>query len=475
MQTVASREFTQEAQSAFARLTHDHNPMHMDAMAARRTQAGAPVVHGIHALLWALDHLAASDAHFSQVRELKASFYKWIYVGAVAKLVVLASDETETRAQIRVGNTVVISVVARFGGAAVSAPADVVPRRHETIPTSAKALDLPFEAMAGMSGSVEVVAGSLDPLFPSLVRVLDSERVAAIGALSRIVGMLCPGLHSIFASIALQVREENDAMGALDFSVASTIDRYRLVKMSVAGSGLFGTTEAFMRFPPARQLTMKQVAGEIKAGEFAGVHALIVGGSRGLGELTAKLIAAGGGAVTITYAVGKTEAIAVAEEIEKAGGQCRVIPYNATQPSMPQLADLSVPTHVYYYATTQIFRVKEALFSPATYQDFASIYVDGFYDLCKALSELSTAAVRVFYPSSIAVVERLRDMTEYAMAKSAGEVLCDDMNLYLRGVQVVHKRLPRLATDQTLSVIPVPFADALEVLLPIVREVQGTQ
>ena len=49
--------------------------------------------------------------------------------------------------------------------------------------------------------------------------------------------------------------------------------------------------------------------------EFAGSTALIVGGSRGLGALTAKILAAGGGKVIITYATGRADAEDLTEEI----------------------------------------------------------------------------------------------------------------------------------------------------------------
>ena len=54
------------------------------------------------------------------------------------------------------------------------------------------------------------------------------------------------------------------------------------------------------------QLLDAQVAHRVRPGIFAGQTALIVGGSRGLGEVTAKLIAAGGGTPIITYQAGKS-------------------------------------------------------------------------------------------------------------------------------------------------------------------------
>jgi hypothetical protein len=64
-------------------------------------------------------------------------------------------------------------------------------------------------------------------------------------------------------------------------------------------------------------------------------------------------------------------------------------------------------------------------------------------------------------------------MTEYAMAKSAGEALCADMNRALKPLHVTVTRLPRLPTDQTASITPVKTASSLETMLPVVREVQS--
>ena len=55
---LTSRTFTEADQMRFADVSGDRNPMHLDALKARRTQAGVPVVHGVHLLLWALDAAA---------------------------------------------------------------------------------------------------------------------------------------------------------------------------------------------------------------------------------------------------------------------------------------------------------------------------------------------------------------------------------------------------------------------------------
>ena len=73
---LASRCFSLEDQIAFAKLSSDWNPMHLDQAFARRTQVGAPVVHGIHNLVWAAD--AVLRAFPIRVANIRARFLQGI-------------------------------------------------------------------------------------------------------------------------------------------------------------------------------------------------------------------------------------------------------------------------------------------------------------------------------------------------------------------------------------------------------------
>ena len=60
------------------------------------------------------------------------------------------------------------------------------------------------------------------------------------------------------------------------------------------------------------------------------------------------------------------------------------------------------------------------------------------------------------------------------MAKAAGELLCAEINRFRPGIHVITRRLPRVLTDQTVSLIQRNSEDALAVMLPIVRMMQLT-
>jgi NAD(P)-dependent dehydrogenase (short-subunit alcohol dehydrogenase family) len=206
--------------------------------------------------------------------------------------------------------------------------------------------------------------------------------------------------------------------------------------------------------------------------EFRGTTALIVGGSRGLGALTARIIAAGGGRVVITYVVGKVEAEEIAAEIGTEA--CRVLRYDVREPPLAQLSGLEDSVNqLYYFSTPHIAHQKQTLFTPELFERYCQFYVNGFYSLCSAMRAGERRKLSVFYPSSVYVNDRPRGMLEYSMAKAAGELLCAEINRLVGEVRVVVHRLPRVLTDQTASVMSLHNIDAFKILLPIIREMSG--
>ena len=472
--SLAKRTFSGADQERFAAASGDRNPMHMDAVQARRTQAGAPVVHGIHMLLWALDSFAAGREVMPALRGVRARFDKFVYLGEEVEAVLAREGPTGARVNVCVDGGARSSVTMEFGEAVEGCP-EWAGGELEGLPLSAVASTMEFEQMAGRSGRVGFAMTEADAAaqFPAATKWLGARRVAAIAASTYLVGMVLPGLHSIYSELSVRACEDAEGRDGLAFRVTETDERFRTVEEEIAGGGVRGTVRSFARNPPVEQATMKSLRGVVGEGEFAGSVALVVGGSRGLGELRAKLIATGGGSVVITWKAGREDAERVAEEIRAAGGACETLAYDAQRPAAEQLAGLrEAPTHGYFFATPAIARAQAEVFVAERLRDFLGVYVEGFWQLAQEL-RAKRAGVSLFYPSSIFVTERPKKMTEYAMAKAAGEVLCADMNAALAPLHVTVSRLPRLPTDQTSSFLENESADPLATLLPLVREVQS--
>jgi NAD(P)-dependent dehydrogenase (short-subunit alcohol dehydrogenase family) len=471
---LAQRVFGSDDQRQFASVSGDQNPMHVDPLYARRTQGGAPVVHGINLLLWSFDCFASAQLDLPPLSSFSAKFNKFVYLGEQVELRLVQQEPNCSRLSLSVDNDIRSEVTIEFG-----APEQHLPQwvDRSLVPQSPvpAALDPSLKQIPERSGSLAfcMTAEQGVALFPSAARWLGARRIMALAASSYLVGMVCPGLHSLYSELSIEACPESDAVEFLAYRVSKIYPRLRLAKQEIAGGGIAGTVTCFVRTPPVQQVTMEKLAGIVDSAEFAGSVALVVGGSRGLGELTAKLIATGGGRVFITWQSGSEDAESVAREIRSAGGVCETLAYDAQKPAEGQLAALgSAPSHAYYFATPPIFRSQAEVFSRERLKEFLAVYVDGFWQLSQAL-RARQPRLSMFYPSSVAVTERPRGMTEYSMAKAAGEVLCADMNVSLAPMRVTAIRLPRLPTDQTASVTAAKAADPVETMLPIVREVQS--
>ena len=102
---MPQRVFTSEDQLAFADLSGDFNPLHLDPVLARRLLFGRQVVHGLHALLWSLDNHLKSLAQPLELRTVKASFQAGIGVGQTVRCMVTRQDECQVAFQLETDST----------------------------------------------------------------------------------------------------------------------------------------------------------------------------------------------------------------------------------------------------------------------------------------------------------------------------------------------------------------------------------
>jgi len=475
---VPVRTFSMSDQEFFARVSADYNPLHLSVLVARRTQAGAPVVHGVHAVLWVLDVLARQGLAISDLTSLKVQFSKFVYIDQPVTIRIVCQDSASAKVELDGDIPSLMTFILRFGHRKKAEDAKPVAGGAIIIPGSVP-IERSFAELGDLSGSLKSpneMNTELCAAFPVASKALGGARIAALAQTSTLVGMVCPGRHSIFSSLAVDFVDGLVGEGEIAFRVAKTDKRFSMITMAVAGSGITGDVLAFVRRAPSAPATVAQCNTKIRKGEFSAVSALIVGGSRGLGAATASLIAAGGGRVTVTYAQGRDEALAICRNINAACGEdvADAVRLDVRMDFAEQAKDWKCEfTQLYYFATSQIFRQKSTSFSEASFQEFYSIYVERFYRLCCYVAETCAADfLPVFYPSSEAVTIRPKGLTEYAMAKAAGELLCADMGNFLPKIRVHSHRIPRTTTDQTLTLTAVPAEDPLDVMLPQIRALQ---
>ncbi|MGP4813934.1 hypothetical protein, partial [Psychrobacter sp. 1Y10] len=65
------------------------------------------------------------------------------------------------------------------------------------------------------------------------------------------------------------------------------------------------------------------------------------------------------------------------------------------------------------------------------------------------------------------------DTLEYVMAKTAGETLASTLARTIPNLRTVIERLPRVKTDQTATIFPVPAVPPSVLMLPIIRRLSA--
>ncbi|MBE7210753.1 MAG: SDR family NAD(P)-dependent oxidoreductase [Gluconacetobacter diazotrophicus] len=477
---VAARTFTMADQLAFAALSGDHNPLHMDPVTARRTAAGACVVHGVQALAWALEQLAPL-LPLRELRGLDADFSRFLLVGEPATLVLSARAADRVVAELRTGSTRAALYRLRFDGAADPPPADPpsdTPPADAFPPDAIVPLAPDWIGTAAAAGTMPFFRSDADPAasHPGLSAAIGADRVAGLLALTRLVGMVSPGLHSTFHRIELRLVARAAAPGAagrLRFETVASDARFSTVSIAVHADGLDGRVRASRRAPPAAQPGSIALRDLVAPRRFPGNTALVVGGSRGLGEVTAKLLGLAGVDTILTYNAGAAEAHAVVDDIVAAGGRARALRLDVSSPSAAFLDALpAVIGSLYFFATPRIAGNPGSSYAPELFRSYLGVYVDAFHALCACLSARGDRPLHVFYPSTVFVSEPTRAMAEYAMAKAAGEILAADMTSFMPNVRVEVVRLPRLPTDQTAGLFEREMASVAETMLPIVLRIE---
>ena len=467
---MTQRVFTSDDQLAFAKLSGDFNPLHLNPVLARRLLFGRQVVHGLHALFWSLNYHLESRTQPLELRTVKANFQAGIGVGQTVRCLVTPQDEYRVAIQLETDNNSAVWIEITWSPL----------RQHwsgtlpKMSPDPETCRERSIEEVAAASGRVALYfnGGLAGELFPNLTRVLPPVQLAALLATTRLVGMECPGHHSIYSSLNLVFFSDSAGVPNLNYQVTDCNKRLALVLMDVEAPGVKGQVKAFLRPKPQRQPGFTDICRQVEPQEFSAQRALIVGGSRGLGEVTAKLLAAGGAEVMLTYYRGQQDAQRIVEEMVSNGANADCLMLNVLDPSpgLPsRIANRSKPMYLYYFATPFIFGAAKGKFSSQRFATFSEYYVTGFLRTVQAVAGPATGLQKVFYPSSTAIDELPLDMGEYAAAKMAGEIICDFLQKTHPGLAIHKPRLPRVATDQTVSLLPVSNQEPVPVLLNNLR------
>lgn len=460
---IAQKIFTLDDQIRFAKFSGDYNPIHVDPLAARKTLSGQCIVHGMHLLLWCLESVLGKEKLF--ISEVQVAFQKPVFLQELISCIWVAE---KNKILIFKENALLTQIKIKTNLSNFKSNIEI---QNNSFPSKKQPNELTFDQCKNMIDQKFEIFGEPElgiELFPILSKKIGSIVAIELAGLSQVVGMECPGLYSLYTSLNVKFRANRSDNSS--YSVINHDQRFNLFKIAVEGKSLEAEIEAFLRPPPVVSASIKTLKSQVKKDEFKNISALIIGGSRGLGEVVAKLIAAGGGDSVITYNKGESESKILQNEIRSYGGKCEVRQLTISKHSAVP-CDINEFNQVYFFASPKIFGKRGQEYDLNLEKQFTDIYVHGFESICRSILQREIS-VTILYPSTIAIDEPIPALLEYISAKVQGEQISNDLNNN-KLIKILTPRLPRLDTDQTMSMVKVASEDTVNVLLPLIREMQN--
>ena len=304
-------------------------------------------------------------------------------------------------------------------------------------------------------------------IFPTLASGQPRSSLAALLAATRIIGMKVPGEHSVFLQLDLAFAPPAAGNQPFTYRVSEFRKSSQRVAIAIESATCRGTLWGLARPAPVMQPDMAEVKKHVAAQRFSGRRILVVGGSRGLGELAAKILAAGGALVALTYRIGKEDAARVVADIEAHAGHVTAFELDIDGRDWEESLSARCAgfDHLCYFATPPIIDGDGQTLSVPLFQKYSEIYVSGFMRIAQWLARHTGGKFSLFNASSVAAeTPPLRNL-EYSAAKAASEACCRWLAVACPLARIHIARFPRLITDQTASFLSVAEHDNLGTVL----------
>ena len=466
---MIKRKFTINDGQFFAECSGDYNPIHVDPIISRRYMFGQPIVHGLHAVLWALDVWFNQKDDYVKLISLNVSFPKAVVLDKTTEYELVKESGSHSVIEIRQNSVICAKIKLSHS------EQDSLEIMDSWIidgnPPKKDPNNLTFEELKDKKGALDQYLNEheFSKVFPNVFKFISKFHIATLLSSTRLIGMNCPGLNSLISSLEFSFIDNECVDKKLNYEVSKVDERFNMLFINISTLNFTGKVRTFMRPAPVNQLKYVDVMRHVRPDEFKGQKVLVIGGSRGLGEITTKMLVAGGAYVRFTYNRGLKDAEKIYNEILSNNGTVDMIKLDVidSESYTSILQDDWVPTHCYYFPTPFIFSGVKGVFSEPLFNEFNAVYITSFIKLVAFLRQHGT--LNYFYPSTTAIDEMPDNMVEYTISKYAAQKACDILQNNDNSIKIELYKFPRMETDQTVSFLPVTNHDPLQITLSFIR------
>ena len=454
--------FTLSDQKKFSELSHDFNPIHLEKEWAEKEYPGKIVVYGISVLLWALEF----SNHPRNISRIKTKFIQPILINDIVRLKTNLNEDNQVFL-IYVKDKLVAKIQCFYGNQDLLEYLDNNTKNNiSNIPR-----ELSYEEIANDKGLIFTPLNTDEVIlaYPKICKYTGITGVRALLSLSRLVGMYCPGLRSIFSGFDIIFEENNHE---LSYKVNSINKSLGFTKIDVFGLNIKGNvdcyfTEKYIDEPFPINFSIKN--------NYSKSNALIIGNS-GLGKIASYILTSNGANVIVTSRQ-KPTSYPFDSNLLNTSSKLKLLELDVSNSSSINLFLNKIRTPIkslYYFPTPRIFRRRLSLVSKTDMDEFLNIYVYKYIKFVELLMDKGKCVknLSIGYPSSIAVDEKLPDQFEYYTSKLIGEHACELLSSRFKEISIFIERFPRLNTKQTNSFIKVKTENKIDTISKFIYKLE---
>lgn len=457
-------KFTAAQVNAFFAASQDANPLHRDALYARRTPFGRPVVYGMAAVLYALGHWSGGQPF--KLKSLKAEFRKPLFLDEHYDLTA-ASTAGSHRLRFAKGpvDYAVISIVASTWD---SPPASKLEQTASRFVARDAAADEP--QMHARQAYYSVAPDSFPALQEAFAvgpKSMPVKQLAALLWASYHVGMEMPGRQALFSELRMEFTDSGDDRAELELALGSATFDERFNRYTVAGNGT-GNDSGIARFsitayrrPLPVDFTLQDFPGfDLSDRPLQSKNVFISGAARGFGAALARSCFLAGAKLALNYRGDARLAMALRDEIRLAGGEAEIFEGRADdEKSMRTLAqDVTACFGALDIVVNNAAPpIRELQFLEQDNADIVSFCAQNLaitLETARHLLPLLRDGGQFLQVSTRYLAAPVRGFAHYLAAKGAQEGLIRGLAEEFRKTEFIVARLPRILTDQT----NVPFS-----------------
>jgi len=336
--------FTTADMVLFAQASGDTSPLHTDPAHCRQTPFGEPLVYGGLGAMACLGHLEGDAV----IRRLEIAYQNPFFVDVPYQVQVISQDDSGVEIALRDGDLTLVRLKAGFGepnritddlephfnaaerGLREASPQYEWPAYEKTMTDSG-----PFQ-------SDHKALQSLAKRFGIQNKAVSNRHLDTLVYFSYLSGMVFPGYHGMSSQIRVDFTEPGpERQYGFRAKTEHFDNSYGLLSIatnlsSENGLAASGQLKAFVRksLPP---IDLAEFSHKDKAeGDLSGKTALVVGGSRGLGEAMVKGLALRGAHVILNFKSCKAQAEQIISDLSQAPGKITLLQGDAGDPDFWQ-------------------------------------------------------------------------------------------------------------------------------------------